>query len=1190
MDAFTLLAKITLDSSEFDKGLDSAERKASGFGSKLGGALGKVNGVVGGALKAGVGAIVTGVGMATTALGGLGVSSVKTGMEFDSAMSQVAATMGKTVSEMTNETGKATTSFGNFEGNLREFAQFLGKNTAFSATEAADALNYMALAGYSTQESMDMLPSVLSLAAAGGFELARASDMVTDTQTAFGLSAERTAQMVDEMAKAASTGNTSVEQLGDAFLTVGGLAQELNGGMVTLADGTQKPVDGVQELEIALTAMANAGVKGSEAGTHMRNMLLKLSSPTDAGVKQLKALGVSVFDTEGNMRSLTDIMGDLSTKLGSLTQEQGLQAISDLFNTRDIASAKSLLNAVTGEYVKMGEEIYTVEDAYAKWGDDIYDSAKGFEYVRTSWDEIGDSILEAEGAAAKMAATQLDNLSGDVTYLKSAWEAAKIAISDVLTAQGDAESGVRKYVRFATDAVSQLTDAFKEGGLSAAMDVFGTLLSEGLTMITKDMPKYVDAGIKLIGALGQGIMDNLDSIIDAASSIIEKLSDAIVTGLPNLLSAGSQILSSLLQALIDNLPKITPVITEFIVGLAQLIADNAEMVIDAAITIAGAIGEGLVQAAPILAEKAPEIIDAIVNGLKEHPEALLVFGPFLIEKLGSGISGAIHLLKPAIKGIGSLFGHGGELMSTFQTFSTVAKTTFSGMGSSISSALSGVGSSISSGLSTLGSTLSSGFSSIASFATADMGATMASGGAAAIGTAATAIIGSIAAFFGGAEIGKKLGGWLFPDDADLYEHYSGITGTLTMMKDFFVTIGEEIAYGWEDFTSGLSETWNSFKDGLASAWDDIKDAFSAASDFISEKVEGIKEFFGSLGDKFNEVKDVIHDKINGVKETFDGFRDKAIEVKDKVQEKWGELKDKTSEIWGNIQGSVEEHGGGIKGVIGTYVDGYKGLWEDGFNTIDELTGGKLGNALSSVTEKVGEIKGQFEEKWENIKSKTTEAFDNVKSKIEENGGGITGFFKTELDGWKTIFGDVYDNINELTGGGLGDVISTIQEKFGNIKEEFDGLIANALTWGKDMIDNFIGGIKDKVADVKDAVSNVASTVKDILGFSEPKLGPLSDFHSFAPDMMALFTKGVKDNTKKLQDQIKESFDFADLIVDPKMSAQSAMISKEMGGNSPTVSGITMNIYGAEGQDVKELADIVSDRILHLINQSEAVYA
>ena len=319
--------------------------------------------------------------------------SIAVGRGFDAAMSQVVATMGYSIDELNDKSSDAYYNF----ATLRTFARDMGATTAFSATQAAEALNYMALAGYDVNTSISMLPTVLNLAAAGNFDLARASDMVTDTQTAFGLSLERTSQLVDEMAKAASTGNTSVEQLGDAFLTVGGLAKELNGGFVQLADGTMKPVDGIQELEIALTAMANAGIKGSEAGTHMRNMLLKLASPTSDGTLMLENLGVAVFDTEGKMRSLSDIFGDLGQAMSALTQEQKIQAISQLFNTRDMASAEALLSAI-------GED----------------------------WDNIGAAILDAQGAAARMAETQLDNLEGDMTKFESALSEVHIAMSDKL--------------------------------------------------------------------------------------------------------------------------------------------------------------------------------------------------------------------------------------------------------------------------------------------------------------------------------------------------------------------------------------------------------------------------------------------------------------------------------------------------------------------------------------------------------------------------------------------------------------------------------------------------------------------------------------------------------------------------------------------------------------------------------------
>ena len=438
-------------------------------------------------------------------------SSVQAGMTFDKSISQVAATMGKNVDEISD---------------LREFAKKMGSETAFSASQAADALNYMALAGYDAETSMNMLPNVLNLAAAGTIDLARASDMVTDTQTAFGMSIERTAQMVDEMAKAASTGNTSVSQLGDAFLVVGGLAQELNGGIVNLADGTTATVDGIQELEIALTGMANAGIKGSEAGTHMRNMLLKLSSPSDAGAKQMEALGVSVFDTEGKMRSLSDIFGDFSGALGNLTQEQKIQAISDLFNARDIASAKSLLNAITGEYVKIGEEVYSIDEAYEKWGNDIYDSSKGFEVIRTSWDKIGESILNADGAAQKMAETQLDNLAGDITKFKSALEVAQITLSDVLT------PALRKFVQIGISSLSQLTAAFKSGNLKEIGNIVKEFVKNATEEIIKNIPYFVELGVELLTAICTGLIENLPLLVESAGQIVDSLFNALQSNFP----------------------------------------------------------------------------------------------------------------------------------------------------------------------------------------------------------------------------------------------------------------------------------------------------------------------------------------------------------------------------------------------------------------------------------------------------------------------------------------------------------------------------------------------------------------------------------------------------------------------------------------------------------------------------------
>lgn len=607
MDIFDLSAIIRLDSSQYESKLATL-----GDGIKT-------------AAKAGAVAF-SAASAATVAFAG---SAVNAGMDFDKSMAQVAATMGKTVGDLDNEVGHANTSFGEFNGSLREFAQFMGANTAFSATQAADALNYMALAGYSTQESMDMLPNVLNLAAAGSFDLARASDMVTDTQTAFGISAERTTQMVDEMAKAASTGNTSVEQLGDAFLVVGGLAQELNGGMVTLADGTQQPVDGIQELEIALTAMANAGVKGSEAGTHMRNMLLKLSSPTDEGAKTMEALGVSVFDTEGKMRSLSDIFGDLSTSMEGLTQEQKIQAISDLFNTRDLASAEALLNA-----------------------------------VESDWDGIGESILDAEGAASKMAATQLDNLAGDITLFKSALEGAQIAVSDKLT------PAIRKFVQFGTKGLSDLTMAFQDEGLEGAMEVFQNLVTEGAEMIVEGIPQIVSAGGQLLLALGRGIIGAIPSLGVAAMEIVQCLADGLITGIPNLmagaeglllgflnsvtlrapdfLASGVEIVNGIVSGIVEGIPALLTGAQNLLANLMLSFQTQAPMLLGAGAEIVVNIANGLLQSLPTLIKSGGDILASLIDFIYNEAGSFLDGGISFIENMANGVMANLPFIVQAI--------------------------------------------------------------------------------------------------------------------------------------------------------------------------------------------------------------------------------------------------------------------------------------------------------------------------------------------------------------------------------------------------------------------------------------------------------------------------------------------------------------------------------------------------------------
>lgn len=321
----------------------------------------------------------------------IGANAVQTGMEFDKSMAQVAATMGKSVDEVEE---------------LRDFAQEMGETTAFSASQSADALNYMALAGYDAETSMRVLPTVLNLAAAGSMDLAEASDMVTDAQSALGLSVDQAEVMVDQMAKASSKTNTSVSQLGNAFLTVGGTAKNLKGG--------------TQELAQMLGILADNGVKGSEGGTALRNVILSLSAPTDKAAGAIKDLGLEVFDAAGNMRSMPEIFGDLNDAMADMTQQDRTNVLNDIFNKVDLKSVNALLGT----------------------------SAERF-------DEVADAIDNSQGAAQQMADTQLDNLAGDVTLLESATEGFMIAVSDALTPalRGLTQFGTNTLIPFLTDAV-----------------------------------------------------------------------------------------------------------------------------------------------------------------------------------------------------------------------------------------------------------------------------------------------------------------------------------------------------------------------------------------------------------------------------------------------------------------------------------------------------------------------------------------------------------------------------------------------------------------------------------------------------------------------------------------------------------------------------------------------------------------
>lgn len=510
-------------SSDLEKqGTKSGETYGTGFSSKMKGAIGAGAVAVGNLLANMVENAMAQVGQFIS-------ETIQTGMGFDSAMSQVAATMGTTVDRI---------------GNLTEFAQEMGATTAFSATQAAEALNYMALAGYDAEQSMTALPSVLNLAAAGSIDLARASDMVTDAQSALGLSFEELDGFVDKLAKTASTTNTSVEQLGEGILTVGGTAKVMAGGTTELAQ--------------VLGLLADNGIKGAEGGTALRNMILSLTSPTDKAKQTLDALGVAVFDADGNMRSFESIIGDLNSALDGVTDEERINAISSIFNARDMKSVNALLGT----------------------------SAE-------RWEQVGGAIDGAAGAASAMANTQLDNLQGDVVLFQSALEGLQIELFHGV------EPALRSFVSTATGGLGELTSflpsvmaGFNDFffGVEAEYDEFGTQIGEHSTGIFSSMSGAFTDIQAIVETVWPTIQTVIVGAVDAISGIFKVvwpvISDVVVTAfdlIAGITETVWPLIDSIITGVIDSINitirSLQPVadwVRELFAGIKSAMADPVE--------------------------------------------------------------------------------------------------------------------------------------------------------------------------------------------------------------------------------------------------------------------------------------------------------------------------------------------------------------------------------------------------------------------------------------------------------------------------------------------------------------------------------------------------------------------------------------------------------------------------------------
>lgn len=404
-------SKTNLDSAEnaadeLDETLEdtgnSAERASDGF-TVMKGALANL--------------VADGFRLAIRAAKDLATETFNAGANFESAMSQVAAVSGASAEDIDKLTAKA---------------KEMGESTKFSASESAEAFNYMAMAGWKTEDMIDGISGIMNLAAASGEDLATTSDIVTDALTAMGYKASDSGKLADVMAAASSNANTNVAMMGQTFQYAAPIVGALGYSM--------------EDTAVAIGLMANAGIKGDKAGTALRSTLTRLSAPPKECAEAMEELGVSITDDEGKMKPLSKVMEELRGKFAGLSETQQTQYAKALAGQEAMSGLLAIVNAAPDDFEKLTK-----------------------------------AVKESNGAAEEMADTMNDNVSGQITLLKSKIEGVMIKVFE------KAAPKIRKAidsVSSATDAINWDSVAKKVGDFGEqAVNLFKYILQNGNTII-----------------------------------------------------------------------------------------------------------------------------------------------------------------------------------------------------------------------------------------------------------------------------------------------------------------------------------------------------------------------------------------------------------------------------------------------------------------------------------------------------------------------------------------------------------------------------------------------------------------------------------------------------------------------------------------------------------------------------------
>ena len=604
-----LYASFGIETKGLDKQISSIEQKCSNIAKGLT--------VGGGVMTAAI----------TAPLVKAGKAVYKAGTDFESQMSRVEAISGASGDSLAALTQKALD---------------MGSTTQFTATEAGEALEYMAMAGWKDESMLAGLEPVMNLAAASGGDLASTSDIVTDAMTAFGYTLEsvggdtqafnkQITHFSDVLAAASTNANTNVQMMGESFKYVAPLAGTMGYS--------------VDDIAVALGTMANAGIKGSQAGTSLQRIIQNMISPTDKQAKAMKKLGLSLYDSNGKIKSFSDVMGDMRTA----AKESGID-LNQL--QKDVGELdKQLANGeiTQKQYDKQVKKLTKGNDKFLKAVSDLA-GARGLSGMLAimnasdaEFDQLTESILRCDGATAKMAQTMLDNAKGDVTIFKSAIEGLEITLWTLVAGP------FRSIVQSAT----RIVDAFRKmnsGTQIAVMKMAGLAAAAGPAMlaigrIVKFAPimgKVLTSLISPLGIVAGGLALFAIAAVDANNDIgkaflkgsvavgshLDKMNKEIASSMETVSQRMPKLINMLKLGLKRVIPSIVTTANEIVKGFAKAIGDNAENIADLGMTVVESIVNGI-------SDGLPELIPAVAQAGVQIGTAILGLIPRIVTLAGN---------------------------------------------------------------------------------------------------------------------------------------------------------------------------------------------------------------------------------------------------------------------------------------------------------------------------------------------------------------------------------------------------------------------------------------------------------------------------------------------------------------------------------------------------------------------------